>query len=280
MYLSRLLLNPRDRDTMRWLADCHQLHQVIMAGFPHLETETARRDLGVLFRVETPGPDGAIAVLIQSRTEPHWTLESRAARVDPAVSLDALLAGITSGRRYRFRLRANPTRRVHHRATLGPDTRELDIHGKWKDAAAIPEDERTGLTRRSHTEPGDAWRTRADGKRIGKRVELRREEDRLLWLGQQGARCGFEVVTARLAPGLGDAGSREFPVARADPAPRLWGAKRDQQVDRRLTFATALFEGELRVTDPAAFRAAIENGIGPGKAFGCGLLSVAPIQQM
>lgn len=280
MYLSRLLLNPRDRDTMRWLADCHQLHQVIMTGFPHVDTEMARRDLGVLFRVETPGPDGSVAVLVQSRTEPYWTLESRAVRADAAVSLEALLAGITAGRRYRFRLRANPTRRVHHRATLGPDTRELDIHGEWKDSGTIPDGERAGLVRRTHTEPGDAWRTRADGKRIGKRVELRREEDRLLWLGRQGARCGFEVVTSRLAPGFGQTASREFPVARADPAARLWGSKPGQQLDRRLTFATALFEGELRVTEPAAFRAAIEEGIGPGKAFGCGLLSIASIQQM
>ncbi|GMV86813.1 MAG: type I-E CRISPR-associated protein Cas6/Cse3/CasE [Dehalococcoidia bacterium] len=279
MYLSRLLLNPRNRDTMRWLADCHQLHRVIMAGFPHVEAETARQDLGVLFRVETPAPDGSVAVLVQSRAEPHWRLESRAAHTDPAVSLDGLLAGIAAGRRYRFRLRANPTRRVHHRATLGPDPRELDIHGNWKAPGEIPENERTGLVRRAHIEPPRAWHIRDDGKRIGKRVELRREEERLLWLQRQGARCGFEIVTASLAPALGETGPRPFAAARADPAPRLWGYQ-DHRLDRKLTFATALFEGELRVTEPVAFRAAIEEGIGPGKAFGCGLLSIASIQQM
>jgi CRISPR system Cascade subunit CasE len=279
MYLSRLLLNPRDHDTMRWLADCHQLHRVIMSGFPHVDSESARRDLGVLFRVEPPAPDGTIRVLVQSRAEPHWQLESRAARADPPISLHGLLAGIAPGRRYRFRLRANPTRRVHHRATLGPDTRELDIRDRWEDPGTIPEGERTGIIRRAHAEPAHAWHTRDDGKRIGKRVELRREEERLLWLRRQGARCGFEIVTASLAPGIGETTSRSFAAARADPAPRLWGYQR-QQVDRRLTFATALFEGELRVTEPTVFQAAIEEGIGPGKAFGCGLLSIASIQQM
>ena len=199
MYLSRLLLNPRNRDTMRWLADCHQLHRVIMAGFPHVEAETARQDLGVLFRVETPAPDGSVAVLVQSRAEPHWRLESRAAHTDPAVSLDGLLAGIAAGRRYRFRLRANPTRRVHHRATLGPDPRELDIHGNWKAPGEIPENERTGLVRRAHTEPPRAWHIRDDGKRIGKRVELRREEERLLWLQRQGARSAQRSSKANCA---------------------------------------------------------------------------------
>lgn len=43
-----------------------------------------------------------------------------------------------------------------------------------------------------------------------------------------------------------------------------------------LTFGAVLFEGVLRVTDAAAFRAALERGIGSGKAYGFGLLSVAP----
>jgi CRISPR system Cascade subunit CasE len=37
-----------------------------------------------------------------------------------------------------------------------------------------------------------------------------------------------------------------------------------------------LYEGELEVTDTAAFRQALEKGIGSGKAYGFGLLSVAP----
>jgi CRISPR system Cascade subunit CasE len=279
MYLSRLLLNPRNRDTLRWLADCHCLHRVIMSGFPGVEAEDARRQLGVLYRVERAAADGMTPVLVQSRIEPHWQLESRAVRADPAVPLDRLLAGVAAGRGYRFRLRANPTRRVHHRATLGPDPRELDVSGEWRDPATIPEGQHTGIVRRTYAEPASAWRERPDGKRIGKRVELRREEDRLLWLVRQGQRCGFEVLTARVEPGIGQARPREFRAARADPAPRLWGRIDGQQASH-LTFATALFEGELRVTEPGAFRVAIEEGIGPGKAFGCGLLSIASIQQM
>jgi len=39
--------------------------------------------------------------------------------------------------------------------------------------------------------------------------------------------------------------------------------------------ATTRFDGRLRVLDAEAFRAALQNGVGPRKAYGCGLLTVA-----
>ena len=39
------------------------------------------------------------------------------------------------------------------------------------------------------------------------------------------------------------------------------------------------FQGELSVIDPKQFRHTIENGIGTAKAFGFGLLVVAPTKQ-
>lgn len=279
MYLSRLTLNPRERVTRSWLGDCHQLHRAIMTGFPSVESEAARSELGVLYRVEAPDRDGTIPVLVQSRVAPAWAFETPAVRAHPALPLDALVGGFAASKRYRFRLRANPTRRVHHRATLGPDHRELDTRGNWRDAGALADHERTGVVRRAYTEPASAWSERADGKRIGKRVELRREEDRIAWLQRKSPEHGFTLVTLRLLPGIGAVPPRDYVATRADPAPAISGRVHgiSTTLDRRLTFATALFEGELEVTDPAAFRDGLEKGIGPGKAFGCGLLSVAPI---
>lgn len=42
-----------------------------------------------------------------------------------------------------------------------------------------------------------------------------------------------------------------------------------------VTLAVAQFDGRLEVTDPDKFRAALVNGIGPAKAYGCGLLTIA-----
>lgn len=38
------------------------------------------------------------------------------------------------------------------------------------------------------------------------------------------------------------------------------------------------FDGVLTVTDPDTFRQTVAAGIGPAKAFGFGLLSVAPVR--
>ncbi len=42
-------------------------------------------------------------------------------------------------------------------------------------------------------------------------------------------------------------------------------------------FVTVAYEGVLRVSDPAALFGCLENGIGPAKGFGCGLLLVRRI---
>ena len=41
-------------------------------------------------------------------------------------------------------------------------------------------------------------------------------------------------------------------------------------------FRGVVFDGHLRVTDERAFKAALANGIGSGKAYGFGLMSIAP----
>ena len=269
MYLSQLKLDPRHRDTRDWLSDCHRLHRAIMLGFGEATSEEARAEFGVLFRVDNAA-DGEVRVLVQSREAPRWAFETNAVRdASLTKSLDGLEASMVEAARFRFGLRANPTRRIHKRALDGPDRRELDTAGNWRDAGEILEHERTGVARRREAEHG----------RAGQRVELTREEDRLAWLTRRGReQDGFELSVVRLVGGFESAGAlvtREVPGTRADPGGRLQG--RSPTMDRRLTFATALFEGELQITDAAAFRHAFEAGIGPGKAFGCGLLSLARV---
>lgn len=46
--------------------------------------------------------------------------------------------------------------------------------------------------------------------------------------------------------------------------------------DRRVTVVKATYDGHLVVTDPKALRSALVSGVGPAKAYGCGLLTLAP----
>ena len=43
-----------------------------------------------------------------------------------------------------------------------------------------------------------------------------------------------------------------------------------------MTLTRVRYDGQLRVVDPAALRAVMIDGIGKGKAYGCGLLTLAP----
>jgi CRISPR system Cascade subunit CasE len=110
-----------------------------------------------------------------------------------------------------------------------------------------------------NTEQGERWR--------GKRVDLRREEDQIAWLARKGLRSGFTLLSVRAPADVSD--------VRVGLSNTLNGHK---PAGGRLAFGSVVFEGRLRVTDAGAFREALEGGIGSGKAFGFGLLSIAPVR--
>ncbi len=81
------------------------------------------------------------------------------------------------------------------------------------------------------------------------------------WLHRQAARHGFTI-----------------PTGSSDAPDLLLRSRRTVRFDRRgrtVTLSTAVFEGSMRVDDPAALRAALVGGIGPAKGYGCGLLTLA-----
>lgn len=230
LFLSRLVLNPMQRQVQHDLADCYAMHQRILSAFPDGIAEKpqghghAREQFGVLYRVEVRR-DGSPVALVQSRAAPDWShLPSGYLSQPPAMKqIDGAYAAVRAGMTFTFHLRANPVKRI---------------------------------SRRNATQ-GERWR--------GKRVDLRREEDQIAWLARKGEAAGFALLTVRARPALRDV--RALSSAAAHGMRPTTG---------RLTFGAVVLEGHLRVTDPDAFRAALETGIGSGKAFGFGLLSIAP----
>jgi CRISPR system Cascade subunit CasE len=111
-----------------------------------------------------------------------------------------------------------------------------------------------------------------DGRRRhGNRVEVWDESRRLDWLARKGKAGGFEIVTARIN------GGKPHPAARVNPEGKTRGRKSSRpEGSTRLTFGGVVFEGLLRVTDASEFRKTLSAGIGSAKAYGFGLLSVAP----
>jgi CRISPR system Cascade subunit CasE len=113
-------------------------------------------------------------------------------------------------------------------------------------------------------------KTCEDGRRNnGKRVELRGEQEWVGWLGRKAEQSGFRLravsATAHV-PDLRTAGETKVTGQKTLP---------DGCVSR-LTFRGVAFEGRMEVVDCGLFQASLRAGIGPGKAYGYGLLSIAP----
>ncbi len=235
MFLSRLILNPRNGRVRRDLADCGQMHRTIMRAFPPTEPgESARASLGVLYRVDAD-PQGRLVLYVQSRQCPDWSaLEPGYLLHPPACRrVDHVYQALTPGTVLRFRLRANPTRKI---------------------------DTKSG----------------ADGRRRhGRRVELRTEADRLAWLERKAEASGFELVSVRVSTSVPDVTT--IPQGKVVRTSGYCHCDTPEgRISHTLTLAPVLFEGHLRVVEAERFRRALETGIGPGKAYGMGLLSIAP----
>lgn len=69
----------------------------------------------------------------------------------------------------------------------------------------------------------------------------------------------------------------------ANEKPIVIVSQRNREVFRRgsdeVTLSTAVYDGTLTVTDADLMRAALCQGIGRAKGFGCGLLTIAPVRQ-
>jgi CRISPR system Cascade subunit CasE len=104
--------------------------------------------------------------------------------------------------------------------------------------------------------------TKCDPK-THKRIAHRQPEQQVEWLIRQGERHGFMIASA--AGGVPDVA----PL----PIPSLVGRKDDR---KKITVQPVRFDGHLVVTDADAFTDALLNGIGRAKAYGCGLISLAP----
>lgn len=99
---------------------------------------------------------------------------------------------------------------------------------------------------------------------VGKRIGLFREQDQETWFKRKADSNGFSVIGLRVIP---------------EGTIRCWKSKDTGNVEKpsqRLSFVSALFEGVIQITDPEKFSQAWSNGIGTGKGFGFGLLSIAP----
>jgi CRISPR system Cascade subunit CasE len=253
-YLTKIPINPRRSASAALLGNPHQLHGAVAAGIPG----DPRADR-LLWRLETTDRFRPV-VLVLSQTRPDYThmLEQYGwpnAPEGAPVTKDyaALLGRLDTNQEYRFRLTANPvqTTRRPDKLTEAQQRRQE----RWDSA--------TGTARER-------------GVR-GHRVAHRTVAHQRRWLLEQSQRHGFTIpVIAPEPPGatLPDGAEPEYQVTLVERR-QLQVKKRQDAPSVNLTSVT--FEGCLRITDPAPFTRALLHGIGPAKAYGQGLLTLAQL---
>jgi len=167
---------------------------------------------------------GMVTLLVQSQSEPDWSHLPPGYLLEPATSKPVL--ALYAG--------LQPSHRLRFRLRANPTMR----------------------VSKNNTEQDARWR--------GKRIELRREEDRIAWLKRKADAAGFRLLSVEI-------NSDVLNLQTATEAKNFGKHEKG-----RLSFGAALFNGELEITDAEKFKQALANGIGSGKAYGFGLLSIAP----
>lgn len=209
MYLSRIEINPRRRESRRALAEPRIIHAAIEAGFPDVTSEHKRN----LWRIDKLGEHTYFLVL--SREKPDFThiIEQfgwpKTEQTWETKEYGTFLNRLDEGQQWHFRLCGNP---VHSVKTEGT----------------------------------------ARGKVYGHvTVEQQRQ-----WFFARAQKNGFAVS------------DDEFDLIERS-------VQKFRREKKYVTLSTAVFEGNLTVTDKVLLAAALKNGIGRAKAYGCGLLTLA-----
>lgn len=91
------------------------------------------------------------------------------------------------------------------------------------------------------------------GNKPGPRIAFYKEQEQCAWLRQKGEAHGFRLLDVQASH-----------------------AQKQTSRQKGITLHTVQYNGRLQITDAAKFITAVQTGIGPAKAFGCGLLSLAP----
>ncbi len=242
LYLSRLRLNPLFAPALKLAADPYELHRRLLDMLPcasHDKPRTGQQSKTAELLFRVEVTDEGPVVLAQTSTPPEWDALELAPRARRGEpETKPYSPHFARGQRLGFRLLCQPTLRKSGRFGL-----------------------------------------KANGKRMpGPRRACMDDEQRLGWLRRKADAGGFVVESVGLT--LLEWGNTKPRQSKGgSPAEtREQARKRAFGSGARLRLTAVRFDGVLVVSDPEKLRHTVRNGIGTQKAFGFGLLSLAPVR--
>lgn len=237
-YLSRIWLNPLRTQTQRFLRNPQAAHAAVLGGL-HRQPVAER----VLWRWEPDGPHRA-RLLVLTQTRPSWEhlIEQ---------------AGWPGADEQQYLVR--PYEPLLDQVTFG---REFAFRLKANPVSATRNPQAPSASQKEHLS--------AQVHPRGVRVAHRTVEHQLDWLIKRVPQWGFTLAT----------GAEDLPAVRIIARDRISFSKRlpDGRPGGRVTLQIVTFEGIARITDPELTRRSLLSGVGAGKAYGLGLITLAPPQ--
>lgn len=314
MYHSHLLINVGDNPdrpdwniTRKWLRNLYRVHQRLCMAFPSRVPATAadrlaaycapyggggahERDLpgepdsadvhharsdeaGFLFRIDHPVYDVADGkatrigqprcrpvIIVQSVTRPDW---------DFAFGLDA---GAVDDR-------DRPVGNASFLLSAPPQCRAVSFSLDGETLAVMRPD-RPDLN--FQVQPGHSVRFRLRANPVvtidGKRHRPRVAKEDFDAGGERRETAFLQAHEDWLRRKLGSAADGLEATTLVTGWASGWRTKHEPQPNQKMQWWSVLFEGTFRVKDPATLKMHLDAGIGPAKAFGFGLLSIAPVR--
>lgn len=218
MYLSKLVLNIRNKAALIDIQNPYSMHQSLISMFPnHCD------DNRILYRVEIDERKNSAFIIMQSSYEPDFD-----AKIDQGYMLTAqskeFNPSFQKGSAFQFRLHANVVKKTKYNAE--------------KDTSLI--------------------KNKTERKVL---VPLYKDDEIINWLKNKAEKHGFMV-------------SELSNYAKFYKHSR----KKDIEKSMNITNFGVDYNGILTVGNPELMLDALKNGIGKGKAFGFGLLSLALVK--
>lgn len=242
-FLSRIWINPLRRGAQKLLGNPQAMRAAVMGGIPE---QPARER--VLWRLDADEPRRP-GLLVVTRSHPSWehlveqagwpSADGPQAKVR---DYEPLLDRLESGQQFAFRLTANPVQSTKSPQKLTP-----------RQASGRERDPRKSI-------------------RVGHRTVAHQ----LRWLLDRVPSWGVRIPESRVDAAALEGHDGDSIVPPLD----IQISGRQRRSFRRndgvtVTLQQVTYEGHLVVEDPGRFRELLIGGVGPAKAYGCGLMTLA-----
>lgn len=298
MFLTKLDLNLQSRKTANWLRNPYNVHIDLWKAFTPKKSEQDPQPF--LYRFDLNQRESYIQprILVLSNKLPNWNYSfdnKDILKGFPEIKEISDLSFIKEGSIFRFSILANPTQKIiDYRKLFEEELKEFPkeyhrrqhdkyMEGKRKLKELVEQLEKINPERLNQFRLERKDKNQKQFKNM-KKIGIYGESEQIEWLRRQGnnpklqeMRGGYELLEAKAKDKEGNLVSLFSAYSSEIESKFIQISKKDIITKEELTIKllTVHFTGILRVTNVESFKKAYCNGIGSGKAFGCGMLLLA-----